>query len=620
MAHVLTDAPLTSGGALVRAVICGAVDDGKSTLLGRLLVETESVPVDEVEAATRDGAIDFSLVTDGLASEREQGITIDVAHRQLSLPDGRRVIIADSPGHEQYTRNMAVAASLADVAVLVIDAERGIRSQSYRHAAICARMGVRRLIVALNKIDRVTDADSRVAELRSLAEPRLSAHGFAAIDWVPTSGIRGDGITTRHPDSDWYTGPTVLEALSTPTALGHEQTDADTRTPFRLPVQTVTRHEGHRWYGGRLGRGALSVGDVIRVPRTGTTSAVVELKRATPIGTGTAANGESVAVRLADELDITRGDTLVPADDPLQPHQLWLVDLVWLDEAPLRAGQSYLLRCGPAQSPVRVDHVRSVIDIETGDEHGGRPLVMNDLGRVEIVCDRPLVLDRYADSRHTGGVIVVDRRTARTVAAGMVVRPVERESDVTRHAFAVDRAQRERLNGVRGMVVWLTGLPGSGKSTIADDVERRLIDLGLRCYTLDGDTVRSTLSEDLGFSPADRRENVRRVARVAELMLDAGLIVLVSLVSPFRDDRERARERFAGDDFLEVFVDTPLAVCEQRDPKGLYARARADGNTLMTGVGQAYEVPLEPDVWLDGTQPVEASVATILERILSRRL
>ncbi len=604
--------------ALIRAVICGAVDDGKSTLLGRLLVETDSVPVDEIEAATRNGVLDPSLLTDGLSSEREQGITIDVAYRHLVLPDGRRAIIADSPGHEQYTRNMAVAASLADVAVLVIDAERGIRRQSYRHAAICARMGVRRLIVALNKIDRVDHARSRVATLRAEAEPRFATLGFSVIEWIPTSGVRGDGITKKHPATSWDASPTIVDALGASAPGGTTAAAGPTSTTLRLPVQTVTRHEGHRWYGGRVGLGNLALGDAVRVPRTRTTSTVVELQRMGTLERASA--GESIAVRLADDIDVMRGDTLVRADDPIQPQRVWLTDLVWLDDTPLAPGQSYLLRCGPSQSPARVDFVRSVVDVDTGDELGGRPLVMNDLGRVELVCDRPLVLDPYEVSRHTGGVILVDRRSARTVAAGMIVRSVDRESDVTRHAFAVDRAQRERLNGVRGLVVWLTGLPGSGKSTIADELERRLFTLGVRSFTLDGDTVRSTLSEDLGFTPDDRRENVRRVARVAELMLDAGLVVLVSLVSPFRADRELARERFADDDFLEVFVDTPLAVCEARDPKGLYARARAEGGAQMTGVGQAYEPPLHPQLRIDGTQPVEASVALLLERILARRV
>ena len=598
---------------LIRAVICGAVDDGKSTLLGRLLVNTDSVPIDEVDAATSEGALDYSLLTDGLASEREQGITIDVAYRHLALPDGRRVIIADSPGHEQYTRNMAVAASMADVAVLVIDAERGIRRQSYRHAAICALMGVRHMVIALNKIDCVTDAESRFATLRAEAATRFAAHGFATIDWIPTSGARGDSVTKLHPDTGWYEGPTILEALGAITSPRNAQPRV-----VRFPVQTVTRHNGKRWYGGRLARGSLVVGDSVRVPRTGTITAVAELQRLGKLAC--AHESESVAVRLSDEVDVMRGDTIVRADDTVHPQRVWLADLVWLDNEPLKASESYVLRCGPAESPARVDFVRSVVDVDSGEERGGRPLQMNDLGRVELVLDRPLVLDPYAKSRYTGGVILVDRRTARTAAAGMIVEPVERESDVTRHAFAVDRSRREHLNGVRGVVVWLTGLPGSGKSSIADEVEKRLFDLGIRSFTLDGDTVRATLSEDLGFTPEDRRENVRRVARVAELMLDAGLVVIVSLVSPYRVDRGLARERFAADDFIEVFVDTPLEVCEQRDPKGLYARARAAGSGQMTGVDQQYEAPESPDLRLDGTQPLEHSVALILNRIVTRRL
>ena len=610
----MTTPPPASRPALLRAVICGAVDDGKSTLLGRLLVETASVPLDELESVTVDGVIDYALLTDGLASERAQGITIDVAHRQVTLPDGRRVLMADSPGHEQYTRNMAVAASLADVAVLVIDAERGIRRQSYRHAAICALMGVSRVVVAVTKIDAVDDPEARLAQLRAEADARLAAHGFDTVHWVPTSGRRGDNVTSASTHTSWYQGVTIVDALAAPLAAPEHALTA----PLRLGVQSVMREQGRRWYAGRIARGSLAPGDAVRVARTGTTTEAVEVRLGDePVH---AVAGQSIAVRLADEIDLGRGDLLVPAAEAAHPHRVWLADLVWLDAQPLEIGRGYLLRSGASESPARVDFVRSVVELDSGEEHGGHPLAMNDIGRVELVVDRPLLLDPYADSRHTGGLVLVDRASARTVAAGMVVSAVERESEVTRHAFAVDRTRREQLNGLRGVVVWLTGLPGSGKSTIADEVEKRLFAQGVRSFTLDGDTVRSTLSEDLGFTPEDRRENVRRVARVAELMLDAGLVVLVSLVSPYRDDRELARERFASDDFLEVFVDTPLEVCEQRDPKGLYARARAAGESQMTGVGQQYEAPENPELRIDGTQPIEASVALVLEHIIGRRL
>lgn len=605
---------MTETSALIRAVICGAVDDGKSTLLGRLLVETESVPLDELESVTTDGLVDYALLTDGLASERAQGITIDVAHRQLSLPDGRRVLMADSPGHEQYTRNMAVAASLADVAVLVIDGERGIRRQSYRHAAICALMGVTHVIVAVTKIDALADPQTRFAELQLEAGPRLAAHGFASIEWIPTSGHRGDNVTHASTLTPWHSGLTVVDALAAPIAIAESPSSA----PLRLAVQTVMREQGQRWYAGRIARGSLRPGDAVRVARTSTPAVVAEVRLGDePV---LAVAGQSIAVRLDREIDLSRGDVLVADGDPAEPQRVWLTDMVWLDAQPLELGRGYLLRSGASETPARVDFVRSVVDLDSGDELGGRVLTMNDLGRVELVLDRPLLLDPYADSRHTGGLVLVDRATARTVAAAMVVAPVERESEVTRHAFAIDRARREELNGLRGVVVWLTGLPGSGKSTIADDVEKRLFERGVRSFTLDGDTVRSTLSEDLGFTPDDRRENVRRVARVAELMLDAGLVVIVSLVSPFRADRDLARERFAADDFIEVYVDTPLEVCEQRDPKGLYARARAASSSQMTGVGQEYEEPESPDLHLDGTAPIEQSVALILERITSRRL
>ncbi len=605
----MADAP-----ALLRAVMCGAVDDGKSTLLGRLLVETASVPLDELESVTTDGTVDYALLTDGLASERAQGITIDVAHRQLRLPDGRRVLMADSPGHEQYTRNMAVAASLADVAVLVIDGERGIRRQSYRHAAICALMGVDRVIVAVTKIDALADPEARMAELQREAGPRLGTHRFASVQWIPTSGRRGDNVTHASALTPWYAGITLVDALATPSMTSEPPRSG----PLRLAVQTVVRENGRRWYAGRIARGSIAESDAVRVARTGTTAEVVEVRLGDkPVA---AVAGQSITVRLDRDIDLGRGDLLIGATDPAKPQRVWLADMVWLDALPLELGRGYLLRTGASETPARVDFVRSVVDLDSGDELGGRVLSMNDLGRVEIVLDRPLLLDAYGDSRHTGGLVLVDRATARTVAAAMVVAPVDRESEVTRHAFAVDRARREQFNGLRGLVVWLTGLPGSGKSTVADEVEKRLFEQGVRSFTLDGDTVRSTLSEDLGFTPDDRRENVRRVARVAELMLDAGLVVLVSLVSPFRADRALARERFAADDFMEVFVDTPLAVCEQRDPKGLYARARSAGGSQMTGVGQDYEVPEHPELHLDGTAPVDQSVALILEHITNRRI
>jgi bifunctional enzyme CysN/CysC len=339
-----------------------------------------------------------------------------------------------------------------------------------------------------------------------------------------------------------------------------------------------------------------------------------------PDETQSAGDAQAVHVTLDREVDIARGDVIVGATGEIPSSRAHLADLVWIDTKPLDTHASYILRSGPIEIPARVETVRYVRDITTGEQARGRALEVNDIGRVEIVTDRPILLDPYAESLHTGGFILVDRLTAVTVAAGMSKHPLVRESDVVKHDFAVDRAEREKLNGLRSCVLWLTGLPGSGKSTVADELEKSLMALGLRSFTLDGDTVRSTLSEDLGFSPEDRKENVRRVARVAELMMEAGIVVIVSLVSPFREDREMAKERFADGDFIEVFVDTPLEVCMQRDPKGLYARSQADKTMQMTGVGQGYEAPLAADVTLDGTQPVEDSVNQLLGLVLSRRI
>jgi bifunctional enzyme CysN/CysC len=339
-----------------------------------------------------------------------------------------------------------------------------------------------------------------------------------------------------------------------------------------------------------------------------------------PNKTKTAGEAQAVHVTLDREVDIARGDVIVGATGEIPSSRAHLADLVWIDTKPLDTHASYILRSGPIEIPARVETVRYVRDITTGEQARGRALEVNDIGRVEIVTDRPILLDPYTESLHTGGFILVDRLTAKTVAAGMSKHPLVRESDVVKHDFAVDRAEREKLNGLRSCVLWLTGLPGSGKSTVADELEKSLMTLGLRSFTLDGDTVRSTLSEDLGFSPEDRTENVRRVARVAELMMDAGIVVIVSLVSPFREDREMAKERFADGDFIEVFVDTPLEVCMQRDPKGLYARSQSDKSMQMTGVGQGYEAPLDADVTLDGTQPVEDSVQKLLGLVLGRRI
>jgi bifunctional enzyme CysN/CysC len=592
---------------LPRIVVCGAVDDGKSTLIGRLLAETGSIPSDEARAAELpDGTVDFSRLTDGLESEREQGITIDVAYRYVRLPGGRRALLADSPGHEQYTRNMAVAASLADVALLVVDAVRGIRRQTLRHAAVCRLMGVRSYVVAINKIDAVENAEERFAELRAELEQRLS--DMPNVTFVPVSGLRGDNVT-----GDDSLLSALVDGIADGGSGSHEFDD------LRISVQTVLRDSERRWYAGRIASGSVNLGDTVSIWPSGATAIVLELVTAGAVSLHPALTGTSVAIELDRETDIGRGDVLVTPNTDLPVSRAHLADLVWLDDESLNSASSYVLRVGSHEVPARVDQVRFVLDLDAGEEVPTQSIRANDIGRVEITTDRPLLLDPYGNSRHTGGFILCDRLTGRTLAAGMAVHPLQRESDVVRHAFSVSREARESLNGVRAGVLWLTGLPGSGKSTIADEVEKSLFERGIRAYVLDGDTVRQTLSEDLGFSPEDRRENVRRVARTAQLMMDAGLIVIVSLVSPFRDDRDAARELFAHADFAEVFVDTPLEVCQERDPKGLYARAAQATNSQMTGAGQSYEAPLHPEVQLDGTQSIVENAQTLVSWIMGRR-
>ena len=602
--------------ALLRIVVCGAVDDGKSTVLGRLLVETNSIPLDEIDNSRlmANGEVDYSQLTDGLESEREQGITIDVAHRHVYLPSGRRAILADSPGHEQYTRNMAVAASEADVGLLLVDAVKGVRDQSVRHAAINSLMGVKHIVVAVNKMDAVgydkSIFDGIIEELNRRFEP----FGFEDITYIPVSGMVGDNVTAPSENMSWGNSVTILSLLDQERTFDRSGGDGS----LRLPVQFVSKAGDVRWYAGTIARGTVTVGDTIRVWPAMTEAVIAGIHA--PNETKTAGDAQAVHVTLDREVDIARGDVIVGSTGEIPSSRAHLADLVWIDTKPLDTHASYILRSGPIEIPARVETVRYVRDITTGEQARGRALEVNDIGRVEIVTDRPILLDPYAESLHTGGFILVDRLTAKTVAAGMSKHPLVRESDVVKHDFAVGRAEREKLNGLRSCVLWLTGLPGSGKSTVADELEKSLITLGLRSFTLDGDTVRSTLSEDLGFSPEDRKENVRRVARVAELMMEAGIVVIVSLVSPFREDREMAKERFADGDFIEVFVDTPLEICMQRDPKGLYARSQADKSMQMTGVGQGYEVPLAADVTLDGTQPVEDSVQKLLGLVLSRRI
>ena len=613
---------------VIHLVTCGSVDDGKSTLIGRLLAETDSVPLDTLEYAKRTrrggstipvGEIDYSLLTDGLEAEREQGITIDVAYRHMNLPNGRRVLVADSPGHEQYTRNMAVAASNGDVAVLMVDAARGVRPQTHRHLTICALMGVKTVFVAVNKMDLVgydhATFEQIVGEVRVTAA-RLDVPDVQAI---PVSAFVGDNITTATERMPWYTGPTLLGALEVwePVVREGEQ-------PFRLPVQFIVRAEGNfRGYAGTVVSGRVSTGDSVVVADSGRPAVIDRIVTYDLHTEGHIADlesaeaGQAVTLTLDHEVDVTRGDVIAGgAGEALQPADRFAVDMVWLGEEPLAHGRSYLLISGSRSVPATVTNVRYRLDVVSGHQHAARLLDMNDIGRVEIATDKPVPMDPYSVSRDTGGFLLVDRVTADTVAAGMVRHVMRRAFNVVPHTYDVDHDARVRLMGHGGKVVWLTGLPGSGKSTIADAAVRRLHALGVHTYVLDGDNVRTGLNKDLGFTSEDRAENVRRVAEVGKLMRDAGLVVFVALVSPYRADRESAAALFEADEFLEVYIDTPVDVCAERDPKGLYAKAAAGNLPNMTGMGQAYEVPENPGLVLRGTGDLDASVETLIRTIL----
>ncbi|MGR6918380.1 adenylyl-sulfate kinase [[Actinomadura] parvosata] len=591
---------------MLRVIACGSVDDGKSTLIGRLLAGTGSATEDQLDYARRTrrggstipaGAVDYSLLTDGLEAEHEQGITIDVAYLFLDLPSGRRVIIADAPGHEQYTRNMAVAASTADVAVLLVDATKGVREQTHRHLAICALMGVRAVIAVVNKLDAL-DYDQAVFD-RLAGEVRAAADGYdVTASVLPASALSGDNVVERSPSLPWYDGPTLLDALTT-----WQPPPAETAGDYRLPVQYVIRADGFRGFAGTVTGGPVRQGDPVAVAGGGA-SRIDRLLGPGGHDLREAGPGTPVTVTLADDVDVRRGDLLTTPGalrDGPAPATAYSATLVWTAAEPLRHSRSYLLLAGSRSVPAMVTSVRGRMEVVSGKQLAARTLGLNDIGTVELTTDTPVSLDAYQECRDTGSFLLVDRVTKETVAAGMVRHALRRGRNVVPHSYTVDREARQRLKGQRARVLWLTGLPGAGKSTIANALERRLHGMGLHTYVLDGDNVRSGLNKDLGFTPEGRAENVRRVAELARILLDAGLIVIVALVSPYRADRAAARSLFAPGDFAEVWVDTPAEVCVRRDPKGLYAQAKAGRLPNMTGLGQVYEPPEHPDLVVDGS-------------------
>ena len=600
--------------SVLRVLTCGSVDDGKSTLIGRLLFECGTIPDDVMAALERDskrfgtvdGATDYALLVDGLEAEREQGVTIDVAYRFFETP-ARRFILADTPGHQQYTRNMVTGASTADVAILLIDARKGILPQTRRHAAIASLLGIRQVVLAVNKMDLAGFDESVFAAIRHDFRALLGKLEFDRITPIPMCARDGDNVTGPSARMPWYTGPGLLRALEA----------AEPRLapsgPFRMPVQYVNRPDhAFRGYAGTITTGRVRPGDTVLNAGAHTEACVARIVSMDG-DLAEAGAGDPVTLVLDREIDISRGDVLSADPVPAAADGLdsWVV---WMDETPLFRGRAYLLMLGTKTVVATITDITTRLDMETLEEVSVRELGLNEIGRVSISLTHPVVCEPYETSRELGGFILIDRLTRGTVGAGMVTAIRTRNADIVWHKMEVDKATRSLMKHQKPAVLWFTGLSGAGKSTIANQVEKRLHALGHHTMVLDGDNVRHGLNRDLGFSEADRVENIRRIAEVSRLFVEAGLIVIVSFISPYRAERMLARDRVGGDEFLEIFVDTPIEECRRRDPKGLYEKADSGQIRNFTGVDAPYEAPLDPDIRL---RTLEGTPDMLADRVVT---
>ena len=606
---------------LLRFITCGSVDDGKSTLIGRMLYEAQMIFEDQVTAlqsdskkvGTQGADIDFALLVDGLAAEREQGITIDVAYRFFNT-DRRKFIVADTPGHEQYTRNMVTGASTADVAIILIDASQGVLTQTRRHSFIASLLGIEHVVLAVNKMDLVGYSQDRFNAICEEYEVLRQHVAFKSITPIPLSALKGDNVIERSSTMDWYQGPTLLGFLETV-----DIRDRLNQHAFRFPVQWVNRpNADFRGFSGTVVAGSIKPGDEIRALPSGQMATIDRIVLSTN-DLDQAVTDQAVTLTLDREIDLSRGDLIVAADAPCEVSDQFEAELVWMDNEPGYVGRRYSFQLGTSQANASLTDIKFKYDVNTFEQLSGRELAFNEIANVQITLDADIPFEAYAHCPGLGAFVLIDRYTNATVAAGMIRFALRRSSNVHRQALSVDRAAREKLSGHRGRVAWLTGLSGSGKSTIANAAEKILHEQGYRTYILDGDNVRHGLSKDLGFTVADRVENIRRIAEVAKLMLDAGVIVLTAFISPFRDERDMAKSLFEPEDFLEVFVDTPLAVAEERDPKGLYKKARRGELPNFTGIDSEYQPPKDPSLVLttDG-RTVEESAKELVDLISTR--
>jgi bifunctional enzyme CysN/CysC len=600
---------------LLRLITCGSVDDGKSTLIGRLLHDSQLIMDDQLQALAADSArhgttgneLDFALLVDGLEAEREQGITIDVAHRFFTTPR-RSFMVADTPGHEQYTRNMATGASNAQLAIILVDARKGVLMQTRRHSFICALLGIRHVVLAVNKIDLVDHDRQAFARIVADYQAFAAALGFISVMPIPLSARHGDNVIARSSNTAWYDGPCLLDYLESIDV----QSEGASR-PFRFPVQWVNRPDSEfRGYAGTVASGSIAPGDDIVVAASGKLSRVARIVTADG-DRDRAAAGDAVTITLADEIDIGRGDMLArPTEHPEVADQ-FAAHLIWMDQDALVPGRSYVLRIGTQSVSASVTTIKYKIDVNTREHLATHTFALNEIGFCNLATALPVSFDAYEANRRTGSFIVIDRYTNRTVGAGMIAFALRRAANIAWQPLAVGKKDRAGLKNQKPCIVWFTGLSGAGKSTIANLVDQKLFAMAHHTMLLDGDNVRHGLNRDLGFTEADRVENIRRAGEVAKLMVDAGLIVICSFISPYKAEREMVRGLVGAGEFIEVFVDTPLEECVQRDPKGLYSKARAGKIKNFTGIDAPYETPEAPEVHL---QTIGASPGELADRVI----
>ena len=597
--------------SMLRFITCGSVDDGKSTLIGRLLYDTKLIYEDQLRALEADSKkmgtqgekIDFALLVDGLAAEREQGITIDVAYRFFST-EKRKFIVADTPGHEQYTRNMATGASTADLAVILIDARKGVLTQTRRHSYIVSLVGIRHVVLAVNKMDLVDYSKETFEKIEADYRGFAESLGFESIVCIPISAFEGDNVAAKSANTRWHNGPALLPYLETIEVAS----DLDSK-PFRMPVQWVNRpNHAFRGFSGTIASGLIRRGDEIVVAPSGRRSKIARIL-AGENDLASAGPGLAVTLTFEDEIDISRGDVICAGRAPCEQTDQFAAHVLWMHEDEMFPGRQYLLKTANKTLPATITELKHKINVNTLDHQSGKTLELNEVGFCNLSTSHPIAFDPYRDNRTTGAFVLIDRRTNNTIGAGMIDFSLRRAQNVHWQDLDIHKAARAAAKHQRPCVLWFTGLSGSGKSTVANLVEKRLHDLGRHTYTLDGDNVRHGLNRDLGFTDEDRVENIRRVGETAKLMVDAGLIVLVSFISPFAGERRLARELVEDGEFLEVYISTPLAVCEKRDIKGLYAKARRGEIKHFTGIDSAYEVPQNAEVTLDTSKISAADAA-----------